>query len=168
MFYYYDRDRDGIEHCYKVPNSRLDDDAVSRLLFITRGIGIEYPIEIVEEHNVYGYDSADAYLESHDDEDFADWIIALNKGIKEFGFPFAVVRNADATVSVYKEIDIPMGELIRQYARYYGYQVLPSWFEEGSIDIDTANRLGMSELLRHLVKDRRDAFFRRFFNGDRG
>ena len=106
MFYYYDRDRDGIEHCYKVLDARLDDDAVSRLLFITRGIGIEYPIEIVEEHNVYGYDSADAYLESHDDEDFADWIIALNKGIKEIGYPFAVVRNADAST---KRLTFPYG-----------------------------------------------------------
>lgn len=168
MFYYYDRDRDGIEHCYKALDSRLDDDAVSRLLFITRGIGIEYPIEIVEEHNVFGYDSADAYLESHDDEDFADWIIALNKGIKEIGFPFAVVRNADATVSVYKEIDIPIRELVRQYAHYCGYQVLPDWYMEGAIDIDTANRLGMSQLLRLLEKDRREAFLRRFFKGDRG
>lgn len=165
MFYYYDRDKDGIEHCFEVPDKKLVDDVEARLLLITKDIGIDYPVELVEENYVFGYESADAYLETHDDEDFADWIIALDKGIKEFGYPFAVVRNADASVSVYRELDVPLRELVQSYAQYSGYQVLPDWYMKGNIDIDTANRYGMSGLLRYLERDYRENI-RRLFRGN--
>ena len=158
MFYYYDRDRDGIEHCCEVPDKRLVEDMENRLLLITKAIGIPYPVDIVKEYDVFGYRSADAYLEAHDDEDFAEPICALMKGIKEFGYPFVVYTDADHVIRACRCSDFSYRDLIQGYARYSGYKVLPDWYFKDNIDIDTANRMGMNGMIRYLERDRRRAF----------
>lgn len=160
MFYYYDRDRDDIEHCFEVPDKRLVEDMENRLLLITKGIGIEYPVDIVKENDVFGYRSADEYIETHNDEDFAEPICALTKGIKEIGYPFVVYRDAEHVIRVCSCSDFPLRELVQGYARCSGYKVLPDWYYSDNIDVDTANRMGMNGMIRYLERDRRKAFLR--------
>lgn len=158
MFYYYDRDRDGIEHCYEVPDNRILDSMEERLLVITNALKMEYPVDWVKENDVFGYPSAEAYFETHDDEDFAEPICAVMKGIQEIGYPFVVYSDVDHHIHACSYADLPLRELVQGYARYSGYQILPDWYRMGGIDIDTANRYGMSGLLRFLRRDMRKAF----------
>ncbi len=160
MFYYYDRDRDGIEHCFEVPDKRLFEDMENRLLLITKGIGIEYPVDIVKENDVFGYRSADEYIETHNDEDFAEPICALTKGIREIGYPFIIYRDAEHVIRVCSCSEFPLRELVQGYARSSGYKVLPDWYYSDDIDIDAANRMGMNGMIRYLERDRRKAFLR--------
>ena len=150
-YLYYDRDSNGIEHCYCLDSSELVED-MQRILHVLAPDS--FPVEIIDGNVYKGFKSLEELRSNKaNDIDVLNWIKIASIGAEKFGYPFAIVTHINENIDKYEACsvdDIQWFKLILEYAAPYKYQVDPYYYEYNELTDLQAEALGFHALAREL------------------
>ena len=150
--YYYDKDRNGVEHCYQVDESELQQDIERTLKALSAPN--RFPVQIIDASVYLEFNNIDEVLQDKSlDQDAFDWWCLVASERSATDEPIAVITHINAVNGRYEVhlIDnIDWLGLVHEYAIPHGYQIEPGWYREDEITREEAERLGMNALARQL------------------